>query len=54
MVKMVYLTTVCVLHDKTQAVMCLEGVFQSLQTEKENNQNRTWGCFQLIQEEVDI
>lgn len=33
-VKIVYLTTVCILHDKAQAVMCLEWVFQSLQTEK--------------------
>lgn len=33
MVKMVYLTTVCILHDEAQAVMCLEGVFQSLQKE---------------------
>lgn len=53
--KMVYLTTVCILHDKAQAVMCLEGVFQSLQTENENAQSGTWRwCFQLIQEEAGI
>lgn len=28
---MAYLTTVCILHNKTEAVVCLEGVFQSLQ-----------------------
>lgn len=31
---MVYLATICILHDKAQAVMCLEGVFQSLQKKK--------------------
>lgn len=33
---MVYLAAVCILHYEAQAVMCLEGVFQSLQTENEN------------------
>lgn len=54
MVKMVYLAAVCILHDKAQAVMCLEGVFQSLQTENKNAQSRTWWCLQLIEEEAGI
>lgn len=41
-VKMIYLTAVCIFHDKAQAVMCLERVFQSLHTENENSQSRTW------------
>lgn len=31
---MVYLAAVCILHDEAQAVVCLEGVFQSLKAEK--------------------
>lgn len=34
MVKMVYLAAVCILHDKAQAVVCLEGVLQSLKADK--------------------
>ena len=33
-IKMVYLATIRILHDKAQAVICLKGVFQSLQTKK--------------------
>lgn len=39
MVKVVYLTTVCILHDKAQTIMCLEGVFQSLQTRGKKKSN---------------
>lgn len=53
MIKLVYLTTVCILHDKAQAVMCLEGVFQSLQIKKQKPQSRT-SCFKPSQAEAGI
>lgn len=53
MIKLVYLTTVCILHDKAQTVMCLEGIFQSLQIKKQKPQSRT-SCFKPSQEEAGI
>lgn len=46
---MVYLAAVCILHDKAQAVVCLEGVFQSLKAEKAELSDLTgkW-CWELI------